>query len=326
MNYAIVGTNWLSRIYADAIAAAGDCFYAVCSRDLARAKAFVGDKAKAFDNIEKLLVDDAIDAVYICLPNNMHVEASLKCLEAGRHVLCEKPITTTAEEYRSLCDVADASGKKYAEAVMNFFSPAMAELKREIAADRVVSVRLDYSQRSSKLDLIRGGGMASSFDKKLCGGVLYDLGVYPLHFAVNLFGEPNQVSATARWLRDVDVSDVLMLAYDEFDVVVTVSKAGQSLIGSEIICDHATYTMQNVSVVLGVEKKDASGAVQIGCGLKQSENPVQNPSFLDGVQARLVRTFTGWANGRDEDGYLALRGESLAVQRIMDEARRQIGY
>lgn len=326
MNYAIIGTNWLSKIYADAIVSAGDNFYCVCSRDLARAKAFACDRAKAFDDFDALIDDDAIDAVYICLPNNMHAAASQKCLEAGKHVLCEKPITTTAEEYQSLCSIADANGKKYAEAVMNFYSPAMSVLKERLLSDSVVSARLDYSQRSSKLDMIRSGGMAPSFDRKLCGGVLYDLGIYPLHFAVNLFGEPRQVSATARWLGDVDVTDILILTYDTFDVVITVSKAGQDHIGSEIICDRATYTIQNVSVVLGVEEKDVSGAVSINCGIEQPDLQVQNPSFLNGVQTRVIRTFTRWLQGQDEAGYLTLRNESLIVQRIMDEARRQIGY
>jgi predicted dehydrogenase len=209
---------------------------------------------------------------------------------------------------------------------MNFYSPAMAALRKGLMSESVVSARLDYSQRSSKLDRIRSGGMATSFDRKLCGGVLYDLGVYPLHFAVNLFGEPQRVSAIARWLGDVDVSDMLILTYEAFDVVITVSKAGQGYIGSEIVCDRATYTMQNVSVVLGVEKRNESGVVSIDCGIERSDAPVQNPSFLSGVQTRLIKTFTRWAQGEDSAGYLALRQESMTVQRIMDEARRQIGY
>lgn len=98
---------------------------------------------------------------------------------------------------------ARTEGRIFAEAVMNFYSPVTDRLRAELAQDSVVSARLDYSQRSSKLDRLRAGERITSFDRALYGGVLTDLGCYVLHFAVNLFGAPKSwtppPSSSARW-------------------------------------------------------------------------------------------------------------------------------
>jgi len=209
---------------------------------------------------------------------------------------------------------------------MSFYSPAMEEIRSYVKQDTVVSARLDYSQRSSKLDRVKKGAMFSSFDRRLGGGVLYDLGIYPIHFAVNLFGAPNAVSAKARWLGDVDVTDVIVLDYGDFDVTVTVSKAGQSYIGSEILMDQGTLTFDNVSVVLGANYVTKAGAQEISCGDGGIPLPGTNPSEEASVQTRVIRRFTGWMQGEDRDGLLRLRENSLIVQKILEEARAQIGY
>ena len=209
MNYAVIGTNWLCENYRSAIQEAGDTFYAVLSRDMERAKTFAQGEAVPYDSMNALLADDKVDAVYLCLPNSMHHEAAIRALQAGKHVLCEKPFALTLQQSREMFAEADKAGKVLAEGVMSFYSPAMEEIRRFVKQDSVVSARLDYSQRSSKLDKVRAGAMVSSFNRKLGGGVLYDLGIYPIHFAVNLFGAPESVTAKARWMGDVDVTDVM---------------------------------------------------------------------------------------------------------------------
>ena len=326
MNYAIIGTNWLCENYRTAIREAGDTFYAVLSRDLARAEAFAQGEAKAYDSMDALLADGDVDAVYLCLPNSMHYEATLRALRAGKHVLCEKPFALTLSQSEEMFREADKAGKVLAEGVMSFYSPAMDELRGLVRSDAVVSARLDYSQRSSKLDKVRAGGMVSSFDRRLGGGVLYDLGIYPIHFAVNLFGAPESVMAKARWMGDVDVTDVIVLGYRDFDVTVTVSKAGQSAIGSEILMDKGTLALDNVSVVLGARYVTKTGTREISCGGGGVPLPGTNPSTESAVQTRVIRRFTRWMQGEDREGLLQLRENSLIVQDILEKSRAQIGY
>ena len=326
LRYAIVGTNWLSHIYYHAIEAAGDRVAAVCSRSRERAAELGQGKALVYTELDEMLKNPDIDVVYLCIPNVLHADAALRCLRAGKHVLCEKPATVSAAEMEEILHTARTEGRIFAEAVMNFYSPVTDRLRAELAQDSVVSARLDYSQRSSKLDRLRAGEHITSFDRALYGGVLTDLGCYVLHFAVNLFGAPKKLDASAVFLGEVDGTDVLTLHYDGFDVSVTVSKCTHSMIGSEIQCDRATYTLKNLSVVLGVEKHTMDTCEEYDCGISCPGWPIANPAMLPGVQERVVRRFDRWVRGEDLAAQQRLLQQSLTVQRLIEEAHRQIGY
>lgn len=326
LRYAIVGTNWLSHIYYHAIEAAGDRVAAVCSRSRERAAELGQGKALVYTELDEMLKNPDIDVVYLCIPNVLHADAALRCLRAGKHVLCEKPATVSAAEMEEILHTARTEGRIFAEAVMNFYSPVTDRLRAELAQDSVVSARLDYSQRSSKLDRLRAGECITSFDRALYGGVLTDLGCYVLHFAVNLFGAPKKLDASAVFLGEVDGTDVLTLHYDGFDVSVTVSKCAHSMIGSEIQCDRATYTLKNLSVVLGVEKHTMDTCEEYDCGISCPGWPIANPAMLPGVQERVVRRFDRWVRGEDLAAQQRLLQQSLTVQRLIEEAHRQIGY
>lgn len=326
LRYAIVGTNWLSHIYYHAIEAAGDRVAAVCSRSRERAAELGQGKALVYTELDEMLKNPDIDVVYLCIPNVLHADAALRCLRAGKHVLCEKPATVSAAEMEEILHTARTEGRIFAEAVMNFYSPVTDRLCAELAQDSVVSARLDYSQRSSKLDKLRAGAHITSFDRKLYGGVLTDLGCYVLHFAVNLFGAPKKLDASAVFLGEVDGTDVLTLHYDGFDVSVTVSKCAHSMIGSEIQCDRATYTLKNLSVVLGVEKHTMDTCEEYDCGISCPGWPIANPAMLPGVQERVVRRFDRWVRGEDLAAQQRLLQQSLTVQRLIEEAHRKIGY
>ena len=326
LRYAIVGTNWLSHIYYHAIEAAGDRVAAVCSRSRERAAELGQGKALVYTELDEMLKNPDIDVVYLCIPNVLHADAALRCLRAGKHVLCEKPATISAAEMEEILHTSRTEGRIFAEAVMNFYSPVTDRLRAELAQDPVVSARLDYSQRSSKLDKLRAGAHITSFDRKLYGGVLTDLGCYVLHFAVNLFGAPKKLDASAVFLGEVDGTDVLTLHYDGFDVSVTVSKCAHSMIGSEIQCDRATYTLKNLSVVLGVEKHTMDTCEEYECGIACPGWPIANPAMLPGVQERVVRRFDRWVRGEDLAAQQRLLQQSLTVQRLIEEAHRQMGY
>lgn len=326
LRYAIMGTNWLSYLYRDAILAAGDAVSAVCSRDLGRAKALGGENAKAYTDLEEMLKDDNIDVVYLCIPNVLHAEAALKCLRAGKHVLCEKPATVTAAQMEAIIQAAEESGKIFAEAVMNFYSPVMDRLREELKTDPVAAVRLDYSQRSSKLDQLRAGQSFSSFDRSLYGGVLTDLGCYALHFAVNLFGEPEDLIASSHFIGQVDGSTSLILRYSSFNVMISLSKCAHSMIGSEIQCDRASYTLKNLSVVLGAEKHTMTEVQELDCGIPVEKWPIANPAVLPGVQQRVIERFDRWVAGEDLAENQRLLNQSLTVQKLIEKAQKQIGY
>src|SRR5690349_16043523 len=114
---------------------------AVGSRDVARAREFAGEHGieHAYGSYEELLASD-IDAVYIPLPNSMHVEWSVKALEAGKHVLCEKPLARDPQQVEQAFDAADAAGRILMEAFMWRFHVQTEELVR--AVERIGELRL----------------------------------------------------------------------------------------------------------------------------------------------------------------------------------------
>jgi xylose dehydrogenase (NAD/NADP) len=169
-------------------------FVAVCSRDGARAEAHAREKgiARAHDSYEALLADPDVDAIYNPLPNSMHVEWSIRALEAGKHVLCEKPLTRHPEDIDRVFDVAEREGRVLAEAFMWRHHPQVArarELMDSGAIGDLRVIRSAFAYYQGNPDDIR---LQASLD----GGGLMDVGCYCVSGCRTLAGaEPEVVSA-----------------------------------------------------------------------------------------------------------------------------------
>lgn len=164
---------------------------AVASRDGARAQAYASEHGieRAHGSYEALLDDDGIDAVYISLPNGLHHEWTLKAIEAGKHVLVEKPYSRRSAEVEEAWDAADRAGLVVMEALMWRHHP-QAALARSLVEDGVIGrlreIRTTFSFQLLELDNVR---MAPDLD----GGALMDVGCYCVSGARLLGGEPERV-------------------------------------------------------------------------------------------------------------------------------------
>jgi D-xylose 1-dehydrogenase (NADP+, D-xylono-1,5-lactone-forming) len=166
---------------------------AVGSRDASRAEEYARENGitRAHGSYEALLADDDLDAVYISLPNGLHHEWTLKALEAGKHVLCEKPYSRRPNEVEEAWDAADAAGLVLMEAFMYRHHP-QAEKARALVADgaigRLRTIRATFSFRLDDHSNIR---MSAELD----GGALMDVGCYCVSGSRLLGGEPEHVFA-----------------------------------------------------------------------------------------------------------------------------------
>jgi predicted dehydrogenase len=165
---------------------------AVASRDKDRAEAYAREHGieRAHRSYEALLADDEVDAVYVSLPNSLHVEWSVRALEAGKHVLCEKPLTRRSRDAEAAFDAAERAGRVLMEAFMYRHHPQtrrVVELVREGAIGRLRSIRAAFSFPLEDPANIR---LASELD----GGSLMDVGCYCVSGARLLAGEPVRVS------------------------------------------------------------------------------------------------------------------------------------
>lgn len=165
---------------------------AIASRDLSRAEAAARELniAHAYGSYEELLADETIEAIYNPLPNHLHVPWTIKAAEAGKHVLCEKPIALNADEARALIDARDRTGVRIQEAFMVRTHPQWLETRRLIRSGRIGTLRSI-------------GGFFSYFNQdptnirnklELGGGALMDIGCYPITISRFMYdAEPRRV-------------------------------------------------------------------------------------------------------------------------------------
>lgn len=188
---------------------------AIASRDPENAKqtASLLGIPKSYGSYEELLADPEIEAIYNPLPNHLHVPWSVKAAEAGKHVLCEKPLALTAEEAQTLVDARDRTGVLITEAFMVRSHPQwlrVRELVREGRIGELRAVQGAFSYMNRDPENIRN--MAD-----IGGGGVYDIGCYPTVIARYLFeAEPNRVAAIVE--RDPEMkTDRLTSALLDFD-------------------------------------------------------------------------------------------------------------
>jgi predicted dehydrogenase len=169
---------------------------------------------KHYDSYEALLADADIDAVYIPLPNHLHLEWTLAAAKAGKHILCEKPLALNAEEAQRMVDYCKEAGVHLAEAFMYRHHPRIARVKEIIASGEIGELRairgvFTYNGAESKGDIrqVKAWG----------GGGLYDVGVYPLSAARWITGaEPEAVTAHALFSPEHDNVDMMASGLVEF--------------------------------------------------------------------------------------------------------------
>lgn len=164
---------------------------AVASRDLARAEAYAAERKipRAYGSYEALLDDPEVDAVYISLPNSLHAEWTIRAAQAGKHVLCEKPLAVSVEQCDQVIAAAESSGRVIAEAVMYLYHPLLQQLRemvKEGAVGQVTLVRGAFSFFLDRLNDVR-------WRPELAGGSLWDVGSYPVSFIRWVAGEPEEV-------------------------------------------------------------------------------------------------------------------------------------
>ena len=173
---------------------------------------------RVYTDLDAFLADEEMNTVYIASPNLLHYEQTRKTLLAGKHVICEKPFCTKADQARELTALAKEKRLFLADAVPTAFLPNLEVLKRELP--KVGKVRLvlgNYSQYSSRYDLVLQGEVPNVFNPEYGGGCLMDINFYNVYLNAALFGKPlSSVYYPNRCGELADTSGVLIMQYDGF--------------------------------------------------------------------------------------------------------------
>lgn len=232
LKFAMIGTNFIGDMFLEGIRlserAEVVCLY---SRTEEKGRPF-SEKYKIprlYTDYGKMLNDGGFDAVYVASPTFLHKEMSILALRAGYHVLCEKMIAVNYSEFMEMKKAASRSGKILLEAMRPDFDPAFEEIEKAIPELGAISeVFLEFRQYSSRYDKFKMGIVENAFNPELKNSALSDIGIYPLHIAVRLFGVPNNVIAKSSFLHNgFEADGELTLDYGNFKVKILYSKIYQ---------------------------------------------------------------------------------------------------
>jgi predicted dehydrogenase len=211
IGWGILATGWIAHSFTEDLQAAGLDVVAVGSRTQERADEFAEGHGipHAHGSWEALVADPDVDVVYVATPHPAHASAALAALDAGKHVLVEKPFTMSAAEAQAVADKAEAAGLVALEAMWTRFLPHMLEITQLLADGAIGDPQVLIANHDQDLPTDPKHRLN---DPELGGGALLDLGIYPISFAVDVFGLPQRVDAMATWAPtgvDERVSGVL---------------------------------------------------------------------------------------------------------------------
>ncbi|HQY90996.1 Gfo/Idh/MocA family oxidoreductase [Caldilinea sp.] len=189
---------------------------AVASRDAARARAYADEHGipQAFGSYEALLADPDIDAVYLSLPNGLHAEWAIKAMQAGKHVLCEKPLVVSMAEFAQVEAAAHANGVTIFEAFMYLHHPQTRRALELVRSGRLGKLHLINSWFNFHLPPARAANVRLKAD--LTGGSAWDVGVYPNSLSIAALGEGAPVEVWAQQTIGESGVDVGMSAQLRF--------------------------------------------------------------------------------------------------------------
>ncbi|AKT51842.1 Gfo/Idh/MocA family protein [Arsenicicoccus sp. oral taxon 190] len=200
-------------------------------------------------DLDALLARDDVDAVYVASPNSVHPEQVRACLEAGRHVLAEKPLAPTGAEAQELFALAQSRGLVLLEAMRSAFDPGTQAVRELLPLlGQVRRVSFCYHQRSSRYDRVLAGERVNVFDPAMAGGALLDLGVYCVRPLVDLFGMPERVTmAQVEVTTGADGAGVVLATYPGMVADLSYSKITRSSLPSVVEGELGTLTIDHVA-------------------------------------------------------------------------------
>ncbi|MFZ4386851.1 MAG: Gfo/Idh/MocA family protein [Chthoniobacterales bacterium] len=317
LRWGILGTGGIANAFAKDLVATGHSVTAVGSRTLESSRAFASTYGigEAFGSYEELVAYEGIDAVYVSTPHPFHATNARLVLEAGKHALVEKPFTLNASEARDVVELAERRGLVVLEAMWTRWLPHMVRLREIIRAGAIGEVSTliaDHTKRLSDDPKHRINA------PELGGGALLDLGIYPISFAWDLFGQPSQIRANATFTgTGVDQSSTVILSYE----------GGRSAVTHSASNVHGS----NTAVVMGSKGRieidpvwyTATSFTVLGNDGRVSER-FERPLTTRGMEYQVMELESLVAQGKTSGTILPVQ-ETVKIMECLDEVRRQIG-
>ncbi|TDO94990.1 Gfo/Idh/MocA family protein [Flavobacterium sp. 245] len=315
IKWGIVGLGNIANQFATDLLLLEDAeLTAVASRSSFKANDFAQkyNCSKAYDSYEALFADEEVEIIYIATPHDSHAELSIKALEAGKHVLCEKPIALSYSDAVRMIEASKKNNKFFMEAFWTRFIPAVKEVLKKVENGEIGEVKYinaDFAFRGSETENLR------LFDKKLGGGALFDIGVYPLFLSYILLGNPKEIVAKAiKHKNDIDLQTSMILQYEK----------AQSILHSSIVFD--SDMKATIAGTKGRIELNSPWFVADGYTLyidEEKEAVISLPVLGKGYSHEIIECHNCIRNSQIESQFWSYQN-SLDLSKIVDEIKIQI--
>jgi len=317
LRWGILATGGIAHAFTSDLRTAGLTVSAVGSRRPEASREFAAqfEIPHAHGSYEELVADPDVDIVYVATPHPMHADNAVLALEAGKHVLVEKPFTLTGAEAERVREVARARGLLAMEAMWTRYLPHMVRIREIVRSGSLGEVRAAFADHTQRISSDPGHRLNAL---ALGGGSLLDLGIYPVSFAWDILGAPVTVTARGR-LGETGADNEVATIFTHADGAISTSVSTSRAVGpntahilgtdARIDIDRVWYTPTSFRV-----------AAPDGTVLEEYRSDIQGR----GMQYQALAAERLLAEGKTDSDLLPL-DQTVAIMHVLDELRAQIG-
>ena len=314
IRWGIVGAGNIANKFAVALKNVDSAeLVAVASTDKERGETFAKkyEIPYVFCGYDELAESDVVDAVYIATPHSHHIAGAELFLNAGKHVLCEKPMCVNAYQGQKLKECAEKNGVFLMEAMWTRFLPAIKdaqEIVRRGEIGEIMGIEADFCYAMERTP-------NRVYLNELAGGSLLDVGVYGLHFAAMFLGNsPEKIVALANTDGNVDIHTNILLKYQNGAIANITSAVGLKKPANAYIYGTKGH----------IYMPHFYGATELFVSTEDGEEHIERKSIGDGFEEQIIEVCNCILNNKAESDILPL-DESIAILSQMDQVRAQIG-
>lgn len=317
-NWGIIGPGSIANKFAEALVKSNQGkLLAIASRSVERGQEFAKrfGVERVYSQYAELMADPNIDIIYIATPHSHHFQIAKQCLEVGKNVLLEKPLTINAAQTRILIDLAQIKGVLFQEALWSRFMPCFAQVKAWLHAGKIG--QLQYIQ--SDIGFAFGGKPEHRLNNPLlAGGALLDLGVYSISISQFLLEQvPDRVQAISH-LGSSGIDE-----HTQVNMHFPCGKLSQFSCSIKAQCSNSMTLVGDLGRIHLPEHFWVGEQAQLWCEGKLIET-LKFPHQVNGFEYQIEESMACIAQGKVCSDLMSHK-DSLAVMRVMDEVRRQIG-
>ena len=329
VNWAILAPGRIANKMAEAMKNAKEKInlYAIGSRDLTRAKQFAEKWGfeKAYGSYKDLLSDPKVEAVYIANPHSFHFDSVISCLEAGKHVLCEKPAACNLNQLNKMIEKAKEKQLFFMEAMWTAFNPCIQKIKNVIKEGKIGEIKHIESDFSGRFPFDVN---SRTWSPDLAGGALLDLGIYNIFYSmlINDFEPIASHSSSVRMLNGVDAWNSVSLIFkngitahfqSSIDIPSLTNNHNAIIYGSKGFIISTNFNKQEKAEV-HVYTSDAYSNSEI-------IEEIKAPFDINGFEYQLANATECILNGKIESDVHTFQ-HSIDLCKIMDILRNDWGF